>query len=81
MPADQRKTISIIVTLCAKIEDRCVDYRRELIELVGDILLHERRNRISRTNIQQIINDKCNATGRYLATERTRSAKRGDRQS
>ena len=78
MPADQRKTISIIRALCDNVEERCVDYREALIELVGDILLHERRHRISRTTIQQIINDKCNAMGRYLATQRTRSARKGD---
>ena len=61
MPADQRKTISIIVTLCENVEERCTDYRQELVSLVADILLQERRHRISRTNIQQIINDKCNA--------------------
>ena len=70
MPANQQKTISIIVGLCGEIEERCVGYRKALVDLIGDVLLQERRHRMARTNIQQLINDKCHATGHYLAAKR-----------
>ena len=70
MPANQQKMVSMIVSLCNDVEERCVGYRSALVDLVGDILLKERSHRMARTNVQKAINDKCSATGRYLASAR-----------
>ena len=70
MPLNDRKIISIMLEECAEIEERCDGYREELIEVLSEILEYERSHRVSATNIQKKINDKCNATARFLATQR-----------
>ena len=70
MPLNDRKIISIILDECVRIEERCDGYREELIELISEILEYERGHRVSATNIQKKINDKCNATARFLAMQR-----------
>lgn len=70
MPLNDRKIISIILEQCAGIEERCSGYREEIIGVVTDILEYERGHRVSATNIQQKINDKCNTAARYLAMQR-----------
>lgn len=70
MPLNDRKVISIILEQCKEIEERCEGYREEVIEVISDILQYERGHRVSATNIQKKINDKCNAAARFLATQR-----------
>ena len=70
MPLNDRKIISIILEQCAGIEERCEGYRDEIIEVISEILEYERGHRVSATNIQKKINDKCNAAARFLATRR-----------
>ena len=70
MPLNSKKTISIILEQCNGIEERCRGYREEIIEVITDILAYERSHRVSHTTIQKKINDKCNATARFLATQR-----------
>lgn len=70
MPLNERKVIGIIIDECKTIEERCEGYREELVEVVADIIAVERQHRKHGTNIQQRINDKCNATGRFLAEKR-----------
>lgn len=72
MPLNDRKIISIILEECAGIEERCAGYKEELIEVIAEILQYERAHRVSATNIQKQINDKCNAAGRFLAEQRER---------
>ena len=70
MPLNDRMIISIILEESAALEERCDGYREELIEVISEILEYERGHRVSATNIQKKINDKCNATARFLATQR-----------
>ena len=70
MPLNDRKIASIILEQCNGIEERCHDYRKEVIDLICDILQDERRHRVSATNIQKKINDKFNATAQFLAEQR-----------
>ncbi len=74
MPLNDRKIISIILEQCAGIEERCEGYREEIIEVISDILEYERSHRVSATNIQKKINDKCNAAARFLAVQRGQDA-------
>lgn len=74
MPLNDRKIISIILEQCAEIEDRREGYREEIIEVISEILEYERGHRVSATNIQKKINDKCNAAARFLATQRGQDA-------
>ena len=53
-----------------RIEERCEGYREEIVEVISDILEYERGHRVSATNIQKKINDKCNAVAQFLATQR-----------
>ena len=66
MPLNDRKVISIILEQCKDIEERCEGYRAEIIEVISDILQYERDHRVSATNIQKKINDKCNAAAGFL---------------
>ena len=70
MPLNDKKIISIILEQCSGIEERCDGYREEIINVISDILEYERSHRISATNIQKKINDKFNATARFLAKKR-----------
>ena len=70
MPVKGRKVISILIDECDAIEERCEGYKEELKEVIADIMMAERQHRVKGTNIQQLINDKCNATGRFLAEKR-----------
>jgi hypothetical protein len=79
MPLNDRKIISIILDEAKKINQRCDGYKEELVEAIGDIITAERQHRVSGTNIQQKVNDKCNSVGRFLAESRGAegSSKRG----
>jgi hypothetical protein len=77
MPLNERKIISIILDECQKIEERCEGYRKELVEVVTDIITTEHQHHVQGTNIQQKISDKCNATGQFLAE--SRGHKRGQK--
>ena len=81
MPLNERKVISIILDQCTGIEERCQGYRDEIADVIADILQYERRHRISHTNIQKQINDKCNAAARFLAEKDSREATRKARDS
>lgn len=70
MPLNERKIIEIMLDECKQVEERCPGYRAEIIEVVSDIITAERQHRVQGTNIQQKINEKCNATGRFLAENR-----------
>ena len=70
MPANDQKVIQIILEEMGTVEDRCEGYREALTEAVTDIIASERLHRVKGTNIQQQINDKCNAAGRFLAQNR-----------
>ncbi len=77
MPLNEKKVINLILDECNNIEERCKGYRKELVNVITEILTAERQHRVQGTNIQQKINDKCNATGRFLAEMRGQ-AKRSD---
>jgi len=70
MPMNDRKIISIILEEAQSLPERCDGYREEVVAAIGDILENERQHRVAGTNIQQKINDKCNAVGRLLAERR-----------
>lgn len=70
MPIKGQKVISIIIDECNVIEERCEGYKEELKEVIADIMMAEGQHRVKGTNIQQIIKDKCNATGQFLANKR-----------
>ena len=70
MPLNDKRVISIILEQCAELEERCDGYSEEIIDVISDILKYERGHRVSATNIQQKINDKCDAAARFLAEQR-----------
>ena len=70
MPANDQKVIQIIFEEMSTVEERCEGYREALTEAVADIITAERQHRVKGTNIQQLVNDKCNALGRFLAQNR-----------
>lgn len=78
MPLNERKIITIILEECKTVEERCDGYQEELVNIVTDIIATERQHRVQGTNIQQKINDKCNAMGRFLAEGRRQGDHSGE---
>lgn len=76
MPLNDRKIISIILDECNSVDERCKGYRKELVQVISDIITAERQHRVQYTNVQQKINDKCNAAGRFLAEMRGKTTMR-----
>ena len=74
MPLNDRKIIGIILEQSTELEERCNGYREEIIEVIAEILAYERGHRVSRTNIQKKINDKCDAAAQFLVRQRSRNA-------
>ena len=70
-----RKIVKIILEQSENINERCTGYREEIVATLTDILEYERMNRISPTNIQVQISEKCNATARFLSQSRQNSDK------
>lgn len=73
MPANDRKVVEIILEEVQHVEERCDGYRMVLADALADIITAERQHRVKGTNIQQWVNQKCNATGEFLAEVRDRS--------
>lgn len=73
MPANDQKVIQIILEEMNAVEDRCEGYRDMLTDALTDIIASERQHRVKGTNIQQQVNEKCNAVGQFLAQNRTPS--------
>ena len=69
MPLNE-KFVSLISEQCTKVEERCVDYREKLIELISGIIEDEEDHRITRTNIQQKINNRFDDVAQFLAGQR-----------
>ena len=66
MPADNQKILSIMMAEIRSIEDRCPGYREELGDTLAEIIGMVRDHKVNRTNIDQRVADKVNATGRFL---------------
>lgn len=81
MPLGDRRIISIILEESAEVEERCEGYREEIIEVISEILEHERSHRVSATNIQKKINEKCNTAARFLVMQRGQDANLEDWES
>ena len=67
MPINEQKVIDILLEEVDEAPERCEGYRDYLKDTIAEIVMLERSNRQQRTNIQQKIDDKCNATGVWLA--------------
>ena len=70
MSLNNQKIISIILEQCTEVEERCDGYKKEIVGVISDILEYERSHRVSATNIQKQINNKCNAAAQFLANRR-----------
>lgn len=70
MPLNDRKIISIILEQCKRLDERCTGYREELIDLISEIFQLERSHRVKATTIQKQINEKFNASARFLVQTR-----------
>lgn len=69
MPLNE-KIDSLISEQCNKVEERCNKYREKLIGLISGIIEDEEDNRISKTNIQQKINNRFDDAAQFLAGHR-----------
>lgn len=69
MPLNE-KIVSLISEQCTRVEERCVNYREKLTELISGIIEDEEDHRIARTNIQQRINNRFDDAAQFLAEQR-----------
>jgi predicted transcriptional regulator len=67
VPLNQRKIVEIILRKVQDVDEKCSGYREEIQEVIVDIIEYERQHRVQGTNIQQKVNGKIDAAGRYLA--------------
>ena len=72
MPLNDSKVREIIREEVKSIEERCTGYREELEEAILDIIALERQHRVQKIRIRQKIGARCNATGRWLASNSAR---------
>lgn len=70
MPISNQKVVKIILDECTLIEERCLGYKEELIDTLVEIIEAEEQHRVQGTHIQKKIDDKCSATGDFLANNR-----------
>lgn len=70
MPADNQKILSIMMSEIDSIEERCEGYRDELRDTLAEIIGLVRDHKVNRTNIDQRVADKINATGGFLSQSR-----------
>jgi len=70
MPRNDKKVIAMISQQVNSIEERCEGYRSEIMDTIADILEFEREHQIKQSNIQQKINDKCDAAANFLVDRR-----------
>ncbi len=75
MPLNENKIFSIILEECDGIEERCKGYRDRIRKVTVEVLQDERAHRVSATNIQKKINDKCNAAAQFLTSHRGQDAR------
>lgn len=66
MAYKDEKVIHILIEQANLIEERCPDYRSELREAVADIVLEERQNKFTKTNIAVKVGDVVSRLGTYL---------------
>ena len=66
MPIGHQKSLDIIIEECGKLEERCAGYRKELTASIAEIMVSESEHRVSSTNIQQQVKDKCEILGDFL---------------
>ena len=70
MPLKPGKILNIILDECESIEERYTGYKQHFIDDIIDIMEYERKNLAQGTNIQQLINEKCNSAGKLLTEKR-----------
>lgn len=79
MPRNDKKVIAMISQQVNSIEERCEGYRSEIMDTIADILEFEREHQIKQSNIQQKINDKCDAAANFLVDRRGLNAEGKDK--
>lgn len=66
MAYNDKKILKVLRGELGKVAERCEGYRDELRHLLGDVLLHEQKHAISRTNVVKKIADQVNRVGMFL---------------
>jgi hypothetical protein len=61
--ASQKVVLEAVKRRCDEVESRFDGYHKELLNAVADILLIERNNKTSPTNVGQKVQDKIDALG------------------
>ena len=75
MPVENARIMKIVLEEVETVEDRCLGYKEEVKETLAEIIMAEYQHRQQKTRIQQIVNDKCDLAGQFLAERRRRAGK------
>jgi len=74
MLQSERKIASIIENCSQQIENRCIDYRTEIIRAISEILSHERNHQARHIHIQQCVNARIDDVVEFRIKSRNRSS-------
>ena len=70
MSFNPEKMANIILNECESIEERYQGYRKDLVDVIVEILRAEKEHSLKGINIRQQINDACKDAGDFLANKR-----------
>ena len=70
MAYNDKKIVEILLEHCKSIENRCPGYRKDMQDLLAEVLKLEREHALARTNISARIADQVNALGMVLYRSR-----------
>jgi hypothetical protein len=72
MAYNDQKIVGVLMEEFERLPVRCAGYRKEMMELLVEVLSLEREHAIARINITKRIGDKVNSVGQFLHRERSR---------
>lgn len=70
MSFNAEKMANIILNECESIEERYEGYKKNLVDVIVEILRTEKEHSVKGINIRQLINDACKNAGDFLAKKR-----------
>ena len=73
MVHNDKKIISVLKEGIENIPDRYKGYKKEVLELLADVLLLERQHQISKIDVVKKIADKINASGQIYYKNKSTS--------
>lgn len=78
MPLDGQRVVRIIVEECSNLSEQYPGYRKDVLDVVTDILALERQSAWQNISIQKRIGDKIEAAGAHFMRRKPAPAQVGE---